>query len=78
MAKEHPKKYLLTSFLVDVGKISPFSCLTLLLHLGQGKLDFFISILSTSFEETFLLKELSIVGLGVHLLPLLGFLATLT
>ena len=69
MAKEGLKKYLLLSFLVDVGKISPFSCLTLLLHLGQGKLGFFIDILSSLFEEIFLLKELSVVGLGIHYLP---------
>ena len=69
MAKEGPKEYLLLPFLVDVGEISPFSCLMLLLHLGQGKLGFFIDILSTLFEETFLLKELSIVGLGVHSFP---------
>ena len=53
----------------DLRIISPFSCFALLLQLGQGKLGFFIDILSILFDETFLLKELSIVGLGVHLLP---------
>ena len=69
MAKEGHKKYLLLSLLVEVGKISPISCLIFILHLGQGKLGFFIDILSNLFEETFLLKELSIVDLGVHPFP---------
>ena len=68
MAKEGLKKYLLLFFFVDAGKISPFSCLALLLHVRRGKLCFFIDILSTLFKETLLLKKISIVCLG-HLFP---------
>ena len=71
MAKEGPKKYVLLSFLVEIGKISLFSCLTLILHLRQGKLGFFISILSTLFKETFCLKELSTMGLWDSLFALI-------
>ena len=69
MTKEGHNKDLLLSLLVYVGKISPISCLIFILLLGQGKLGFFIDILSNLFEETFLVKELSIVGLGVHPFP---------
>ena len=61
MTKEDLRTLSLALSLVDVGKIFPFSCLTLLLHLKQGNVGFYWH-LSILFEETFLLKELSTAG----------------
>ena len=40
MGKEGHNKYILISFLIDVGNISPFSYLTFHVHLKQGNLGF--------------------------------------
>ena len=46
MANEDQKTLSISLSLVDVGKISPFSCLTLLLHLKQGKLGLYWHLVS--------------------------------
>ena len=68
MAKEDLRTLSLAFSLVDVGKISLFSFLMLLLHLKQGKFGFYWHI-GSLVRGDLPLEELANVGFGIHCFP---------